>query len=55
MKKIQQLDKLERQSQEIRNDLKISRPKEVLYKAPQSTWSDNDIVVEAGGRVTLDC
>ena len=53
MKKIQQLQKLaelERQSQEIREDLEISRPNEVLYKAPQSTWSDNDIVVEAGGQ-----
>ncbi len=53
MKKIHQLQKLaelERQSQEIRKDLKISRPNEVLYKAPQSTWSDNDIVVEAGGQ-----
>jgi hypothetical protein len=53
MKKIQQLQmlaELERQSQEIRKHLKISRPNEVLYKAPQSTWSDNDIVVEAGGQ-----
>jgi hypothetical protein len=53
MNKIQQLRKLaklERQSQKIREDLKISRPNEVLYRAPQSTWSDNDIVVEAGGQ-----
>ena len=53
MKKIQQLQmlaELERQSQEIRKHLKISRPNEVLYKAPQSTWSDNDIVVEAEGQ-----
>jgi hypothetical protein len=51
MNKIQQLRKLaklERQSQQIREDLKISRPNEVLYRAPQSSWSDNDIVVEAG-------
>jgi hypothetical protein len=53
MNRIQQLRKLaklERQSQTIRNNLKISRPNEVLYQAPQSTWSDNDIVVEAGGQ-----
>jgi hypothetical protein len=53
MKKLRQLHKLaelERQSQAIRNDLKISLRNEVLYKAPQSTWSDNDIVVEAGGQ-----
>jgi hypothetical protein len=53
MNKIQQLRKLaklERQSQQIRDDLKISRPNEILYCAPQSTWSDNNIVVEAGGQ-----
>ena|SRR5437762_3754656 len=53
MNKVQQLRKLaklERQSQEIRDKLKISQPSEVLYRAPQSTWSDNDFVVEAGGQ-----
>ncbi len=50
MNKIQQLRKLaklEWKSCEIRAALKISPPNEVLYRAPQSTWSDNDIVVEA--------
>jgi hypothetical protein len=41
---------LERQAQKLRNDLKISRATEVLFRAPQGTWSDNDIVVEAGGQ-----
>ena len=53
MNKIQQLQKfakLERKAREIRAALKISPPNEVLYRAPLSTWSDNDIVVEAGGR-----
>ena len=53
MNKIQQLRKLaklERQAQQLRDDLKISRSNEVLYRAPQSTWSDNDIVVEGGGQ-----
>jgi hypothetical protein len=53
MKKIQQLQKLaklEQQSQRIREKLRISRADEVLYKAPESNWSDNDIVVEAGGQ-----
>ena len=53
MNKIQQLQKLaklERKAREIRAALKISPPNEVLYRVPLSTWSDNDIVVEAGGR-----
>jgi hypothetical protein len=53
MNKIQQLRKLaklERKSREMRAALKISSPDEVLYRAPQSTWSDNDIVVEAVGQ-----
>ena len=49
-RQLQKLAELERESQKIREDLKISRPNEVLYRAPQSTWSDNDIVVEAGGQ-----
>jgi hypothetical protein len=53
MKRAAQLRKLidlERQAQKLRDDLKISRPSEVLFRAPQDPWSDNDIVVEAGGR-----
>jgi hypothetical protein len=47
---LRKLSRLEQQSQVIRDTLKISRPDEILYHAPQSTWSDNDIVVEAGGQ-----
>lgn len=47
---LQKLAKLERESQKILDDLKISRQGEVLYRAPESTWSDNDIVVEAEGQ-----
>jgi hypothetical protein len=53
MNKIQQLRKLarlERKSREIRAVLKMSPPNELLYCAPQSTRSDNDIVVEAVGQ-----
>lgn len=53
MKKRQQLQRLvelERRSQELRETLGISQANEVLYKVPQSTWSDNDIVVEAEGQ-----
>ncbi len=53
MKKRRQLRKLanlEQEAQKIRENLKISQSSEVLYRAPQSTWSDNDIVVEAGGQ-----
>jgi hypothetical protein len=49
-RQLRKLAKLERESQKIREDLKISRPNEVLYCAPQSRWSDNDIVVEAEGQ-----
>jgi hypothetical protein len=53
MNKVQQLRKLakvEWQGQKIRNSLKISKRNEILYHAPQGTWSENDIVVEAGGK-----
>ena len=49
-RKLRKLIDLERQAQKLRDDLKISRANEVLFRAPQGTWSDNDIVVEAGGQ-----
>ena len=49
-RQLRKLANLERESQKIREDLKISRPNEVLYRAPQSTWSENDIVMEAEGQ-----
>lgn len=49
-RKLRELTDLERQAQKLRDDLKISPANEVLFRAPQGTWSDNDIVVEAGGQ-----
>jgi len=49
-RKLRKLTDLERQAQKLRDDLKISPANEVLFRAPQGTWSDNDIVVEAGGQ-----
>src|SRR2546426_12000504 len=46
---IQRLRHLERQCQAIRERLGVSRPGEIIFEAPQSRWSDNDIVVEADG------
>ena len=49
-RKLRKLVDLERQAQKLRDDLNISPANEVLFRAPQGTWSDNDIVVEAGGQ-----
>lgn len=52
MNKTEQLRKLvtlERKCDQMRAALNISRPGEVLYQAPQSRWSENDVVVEAVG------
>jgi hypothetical protein len=46
---IQKLRDLERQCQHLRECLSIARPGEIIFEAPQSRWSDNDIVVEADG------
>src|SRR5438552_1080937 len=46
---LKKLRELEKQAQQIRRDLKISKQGEVLYQAAQSNWSDNEIVVEADG------
>ena len=52
MKKLSPLEKLaalETQAKRIRKHLKISKSGEILYRSPETTWSDNDIVVEADG------
>lgn len=52
MKKSTQFRKLrtlEAESAHIRKSIKVSKAGEILYHAPQSRWSDNDIVVEADG------
>src|SRR2546427_12004744 len=46
---LQKLRKLEQQSRRIRKRLGVSNPGEVIFRAPQGVWSDNDIVVEADG------
>jgi len=43
------LRRLEARSQQIRERLGICGPGEVIYQAPQSRWSENDVVVEANG------
>jgi hypothetical protein len=47
--KLRKLINLERQAQKLRDDLKISQANEVLFRAPEGTWSDNYILVQAGG------
>ena len=46
---MENLRKLHARSQQIRERLAISRPGETVYQAPESRWSDNDVVVEANG------
>ncbi len=46
---LKELRALEKRSKGLRKSLGISNPGEVVFRAPQSTWSDNDVVVEADG------
>src|SRR5258708_30024750 len=46
---MENLRKLDARSQQIRERLGISHPGEIVYQAPESRWSDNDVVVEANG------
>ncbi|HXP60036.1 MAG TPA: hypothetical protein VN829_06055 [Dongiaceae bacterium] len=46
---IEKLRKLEEECQRLRNSLGVSRRGEVVFQAPNSMWSDYDIVVEADG------
>jgi hypothetical protein len=58
MNKIQQLQKLaelEKQSQDIRERLKISPANELLYRGPLSTWSDMTSSLKPGGEAMQGC
>jgi len=46
---LRKLRKLEQESRRIREQLGVSNPGQIVFQAPQSRWSDNDIVVEADG------
>jgi len=46
---LERLRKLEEECQRLRNSLDVSKRGEVIFQAPNSMWSDNDIVVEADG------
>jgi hypothetical protein len=46
---LKKLRELEQKSKRLRKKLGIGNPGEVIFQAPQSTWSDNDVVVEADG------
>ena len=46
---LKELRRLEARSKRLRNNLGISNPGEVIFRSPQSAWSDNDVVVEADG------
>jgi hypothetical protein len=46
---LERLRKLEEKCQRLRNNLDVSKPGEVVFQAPNSMWSDNDLVVEADG------
>jgi hypothetical protein len=41
---------LEKKCEELRAGIGVSACGEVLYHAPQSMWSDNDVAVEADGK-----
>ena len=46
---LKELRRLEKKSKRLRSNLGISNPGEVIFRAAESTWSDNDIIVEADG------
>ena len=41
--------KLEKKCEQVRKRIGVSARGEVLYHAPQSMWSENDVAVEADG------
>jgi hypothetical protein len=47
--KIEKLRKLEKKCEQLRKHIGVSARGEVLYHAPQSMWSENDVAVEADG------
>ena len=46
---LQRLQQLETDTESLRKQLGVSRRCEMLFQAPQSMWSDADVVVEADG------
>ncbi len=46
---LEKLRELEKKCEQMRKRLCVSARGEVLYQAPQSMWSENDVVVEADG------
>jgi len=46
---LENLKKLEKKCEKTRKRIGISTRGEVLYHAPQSMWSENDVAVEADG------
>ena len=46
---INRLRELAQKAERIRTAVGISKAGEVLFKAPESLWSENDVVVEADG------
>ena len=47
--RVRELGRLEQRCKCLRIALGISNPGEVIFRASQSTWPDNDVVVEADG------
>lgn len=46
---LDRLRRLDQQSQRLRKSLGLSKPGEIIFRAPQNMWSENDVVVEADG------
>ena len=46
---LERLRKLEAKCEQTRQRIGVCARGEVLYQAPQSMWSENDVVVEADG------
>ena len=44
---LEELQELEEKCRRLRKRLGVSNPGEVIFQAPNSMWSENDIVVEA--------
>jgi hypothetical protein len=46
---LEKVQKLEKKCEQMRKRIGVSVRGEVLYHAPQSMWSENDVAVEADG------
>ncbi|MEI6392783.1 MAG: hypothetical protein WCT12_16970 [Verrucomicrobiota bacterium] len=49
-KEVESVERMEKQCEEMRQRLGISKRGETLYQSPLSMWSESDVVVEADGR-----